>query len=248
MLFEEKHSKSNYYCTLGYDNCNCLLHCQTSFEIIFVENGSIELELKDKVLTVNENECVWILPYEIHRIATPTKSKVSILIFSTDYIADFYNMIKNNSLKKPVTEFSADTLKILKNSSSDRFLLKSALYELCSTVISNGISEYENKSKADISVKIMFYLQEHFKEQISLKTLSEELGYSYSYTSAIFKECFGKSFSDAVNKYRLNEAVKLLKSKKHTITEISRLCGYSTIRNFNIAFKKHFGYTPKELN
>lgn len=246
MLFEEKHSKNNYFCLLEYENINCLLHCQTSFEILFVESGQVILELKDRTLEVNQGECAWVLPYEIHRITTSQESKVSISIFSTDYIADFYDTVKNKSLKNPVTKFSYDTLGMLKNNSNDRFLLKSALYGLCSNVITNGINEDESKSKTDNSVKIILYIQEHYKEQITLKSLANELGYSYSYTSAIFKNCFNKSFSDAVNEYRLNEAIKLLKSKKFTITEVSQLCGFSTIRNFNISFKNHFGKTPRE--
>ena len=53
------------------------------FEIIFVEKGSVVLELKDRVVEINQNECAWVLPYEIHRISTPKESKVSILIFSS---------------------------------------------------------------------------------------------------------------------------------------------------------------------
>lgn len=246
MLFEEKHSKNNYFCLLEYENINCLLHCQTSFEIIFVEKGSVVLELKDRVVEINQNECAWVLPYEIHQITTPQESKVSISIFSTDYIADFYDTVKKKSLKNPVTEFSCDILEKLKNNSDDRFLLKSTLYRLCSKVISNEIYEDDSKSRTDNSVKIILYVQEHYKEQISLKSLAKELGYSYSYTSAIFKECFNKNFSDVVNEYRLNEAARLLKLKKYTITEISQLCGFSTIRNFNIAFKDYYDNTPRD--
>lgn len=245
MLFEEKHSKNNYFCLLEYENINCLLHCQTSFEILFVESGQVILELKNRTLEISQGECAWVLPYEIHRITTPQKSKVSISIFSTDYIADFYDTTKSKTLKNPVTEFSYDILETLKNNSNDRFLLKSTLYGLCSKVISNGIYEDDSKSKTDNSVKIILYIQEHYKEQITLKSLADELGYSYSYTSAIFKSCFNKGFADIVNEYRLNESIKLLKSKKYTITEISQLCGFSTIRNFNIAFKNYFGITPK---
>lgn len=246
MLFEGKHSKNNYFCLLEYENINCILHCQTSFEIIFVEKGSVVLELKDRVVEINQSECAWVLPYENHGITTPKESKVSISIFSTDYIADFYDTVKKKSLKNPVTVFSCHILEILKNKSNDRFLLKSTLYGLCSKVISNGIYEDDSKSRTDNSVKIILYVQEHYKEQITLKSLAKELGYSYSYTSAIFMNCFNRNFADIVNEYRLNEAIRLLKLKKYTVTEVSQLCGFSTIRNFNISFKNHFGKTPRE--
>ena len=246
MLFEEKHNKTNYYCHLEYENINCLLHCQRSFEIVFAEKGSILAEIKNKAFTVSEGNCIWILPYETHRITTPKDSKVSIFIFSTDYISDFYDAVKRKTLKNPVSEFSDNSLDILKNNTDNRFMLKSVLYELCEKVFSGGVSEAEDRSKTDNSVKTMLYLQQHYKEQITLKSLAKELGYSYSYTSAIFKECFHSGFVDIINEFRLDEAVRLLKEKKHSVTEISELCGFATIRNFNIAFKKKFNRSPRE--
>ncbi len=248
MLFEEKHSKSNYCCRLAYEDLFCLMHCQTSFELLFVKSGSVRLELQNRTLTVEEGECVWILPYEIHRFTTPQKSSVFILIFSPDHVADFYDAVRCKTLTLPVLKFTPEVLDALQNETTDPFRLKSALYRLCSDVLSNGAAPRADSSETDNSVKIMLYIQEHYKEPITLKELARDLGYSYSHTSAIFGSCFEKSFSETVNEYRLNEAVRLIQDGNHTITEISQLCGFSTIRNFNIAFKNYYGKTPKEFH
>ncbi len=247
MLFEEKHSKSNYYCRLEYEDLTCLFHCQTSFELLFVKRGSLRLELEDRALNVNEGECVWILPYELHRFTTPQKSSVFLAIFSTDHIPDFYDAMRCKTLTLPVTGFSPEMLRVLQREDSDPFRRKAVLYQLCADVLSNGTFPKGHSLEKDNSVKMMTYIQENYREPISLKALSQALGYSYSHTSAIFHEIFAKSFSGVVNEYRLNESVRLLQEGKHTVTEISRLCGFSTIRNFNIAFKKAFGKTPKEF-
>ena len=86
MLFEEKHSKTNYYTTLEYDNILCISHCQSSFEILFVTEGCVNTVFSDKKVRVNEGECIWVLPYEIHNYETPENSKVFIAIFSADYL------------------------------------------------------------------------------------------------------------------------------------------------------------------
>lgn len=42
-------------------------------------------------------------------------------------------------------------------------------------------------------------------------------------------------------------AVEKIKEGDKTMTEISRSCGFNTIRNFNRVFKDFTGYSPKNL-
>ena len=76
--------------------------------------------------------------------------------------------------------------------------------------------------------------------------MCNDLGYSYNYISSIFKKNFGMNFSAYANQIRTEEAVQLLKHSDKTSAEIANECGFSTIRNFNISFKKQFGISPKE--
>ena len=47
---------------------------------------------------------------------------------------------------------------------------------------------------------------------------------------------------------KLNYALELLKKHSHSVTEISELCGFSSLDYFGKAFKKHFGKSPSEIN
>ncbi len=244
MLFEEKHSKTNYYTTLEYDNILCIPHCQSSFEILFVTEGSIDTVFSDRRVKVNEGECIWILPYEIHYYETPKNSKVFIVIFSVDYLADFAEAVRGKTLINPVISFDKENINALTN--GDVFSKKAILYRLCSVVNKNGTKVNSDNTDNDIAARIMIYIQEHFKEQISLGNIAEYLGYSYSYTSAVFKNIFHKSVSDIVNEHRLDYAKKLLKKNTHTITEVAELSGFSTIRNFNAVFKRVCKLSPSQ--
>ena len=50
-----------------------------------------------------------------------------------------------------------------------------------------------------------------------------------------------------IKSIRLNRALELLQSHKYTITEVSELCGYSSISYFSTVFKKYFGKSPTEV-
>jgi len=41
--------------------------------------------------------------------------------------------------------------------------------------------------------------------------------------------------------------LELLQSHKYNVTEVSELCGFSSIGYFSTVFKKHFGKSPNEI-
>lgn len=69
-------------------------------------------------------------------------------------------------------------------------------------------------------------------------------------SSLLYKKI--KSFTDQspidfIKSIRLNYALELLQSGKYTVTEVSILCGFSSIKYFSAAFKKYFGKSPSEI-
>ena len=50
-----------------------------------------------------------------------------------------------------------------------------------------------------------------------------------------------------IKNIRLNYAMELLQTRKYTITEVSELCGYSSLQYFSMVFKKHFGKQPSDI-
>lgn len=61
------------------------------------------------------------------------------------------------------------------------------------------------------------------------------------------KALTGLSPIDFIKSIRLNHAIELLQSHKYTITEVSELCGYSSVSYFSTVFKKYFGKSPTEV-
>jgi len=52
---------------------------------------------------------------------------------------------------------------------------------------------------------------------------------------------------DLIKAIRLNNAMELLQSRKHTITEVSDRCGFTDVHYFSVVFKKHFGTLPSQV-
>ena len=61
------------------------------------------------------------------------------------------------------------------------------------------------------------------------------------------KSLTDQSPSDFIKMIRLNHSVELLQSGKYTVTEVSELCGFTSLTYFGIVFRKQFGKSPSEI-
>ena len=52
---------------------------------------------------------------------------------------------------------------------------------------------------------------------------------------------------DYIKSIRMNYAIELLQTKKYTVTEVSELCGFSSLGYFSMVFKKYYGKQPSEF-
>lgn len=90
------------------------------------------------------------------------------------------------------------------------------------------------------------YLDQHYMEEITLETVAEKYYFNSSYFSSIFKNYFGKSFSNYLTERRMFEAKRLLAQTDDKIRDIAGKVGYRDANYFVRAFKKFYGYTPEE--
>lgn len=54
------------------------------------------------------------------------------------------------------------------------------------------------------------------------------------------------SFTDFLNLYRIETALRLLDETDKKITDIALESGFQSVRNFNEAFRKKIGISPSE--
>ena len=62
------------------------------------------------------------------------------------------------------------------------------------------------------------------------------------------KSLTDQSPTDFIKTVRLNYSLELLQTRKYTITEVSEMCGFTSVGYFSTVFKKHYGKTPTEIH
>ena len=99
-------------------------------------------------------------------------------------------------------------------------------------------------------VSLVFKVKEAIDENLalfpSISYLAKNIGMSESNMQLKFKLVFGKTMYQYHLEQKLEEAARLIRSRKLSVTETGIFLGYSNLSRFTDAFKRHFGMTPSK--
>ena len=91
------------------------------------------------------------------------------------------------------------------------------------------------------------YLDEHFREDLTLQQLSDGACLNYEYFSRRFKKEVGMNYSEYLLQRRLEEGMHLLSTTDALVGDIAAEVGLSNGSYFSSAFKKTYGLSPNEF-
>lgn len=106
--------------------------------------------------------------------------------------------------------------------------------------VSKYIVEFENFVKIE---------RNYLNPQLSLELIADQLQINKSYLSRIINSELEISFTDYINRLRIEEAKTYLISKEYenyTLSTIGFEAGFNSKSVFNSCFKKYTGFTPSE--
>ncbi len=92
-------------------------------------------------------------------------------------------------------------------------------------------------------VKILDYITTNYKT-VTLDDICNDLNYSQSYVSHLFKKINGHNIREYANILKVNNAKNLLKTTSLSIGEIATLSGFNTISYFTNTFAHFVGESP----
>ena len=232
------------------------LHIHQFPEIVYVKDGSLELTVDDKTETLTAGDIAILAPFQSHSFFTPESVTRWICVFSNDFISNFitkdelYGVGETNSFKASAG-LIAFIEKHLIESDELFFSLSEETIRLFKAIIFAIYEEYlrtvkrvGKKSYHQALSSILYYISEHYTENISLSSIGAALNYSPKYVSLCLSEIDEMNLNALVNSFRADYAKTLLSSTKHKMIDIALECGYANERSFYRAFLKVTGMTP----
>ncbi|OPA81514.1 AraC family transcriptional regulator [Paenibacillus selenitireducens] len=95
--------------------------------------------------------------------------------------------------------------------------------------------------------EVVQHMEEHVTEAWTLQNLANLAHLSPSRFSYLFSQIVGTSPMDYLIQLRLSHAVHLLETTEMKIIEVSTICGFRNLSNFNRLFRLYIGKSPSEL-
>lgn len=101
-----------------------------------------------------------------------------------------------------------------------------------------------NESSID---EILKYINSEYMNDITLKDICHKFGYSFSYLSMKFKKVLGLSYTEYLQKIRIEQSLRLLVHTDKSVVEIADAVGYHDIKAYYTVFKKVINTTPAKF-
>ena len=101
----------------------------------------------------------------------------------------------------------------------------------------------------DQILNIILFQQRYRDKNYSAKQLVEDLETNTRYISAVVNVKFNMNYTSFVNKFRIEEAMAILSSKKYkdlNMEDISTMVGFANRQSFYASFYRINGMTPRE--
>lgn len=249
--FEKRVFENHENAWIGkYRGLRNILHWHFEYEMISVLNGTVVVKIENAEFVAEAGDLFFCTPNELHYIDADENSLVEIMIFTCDIPREL-NRLSLLSPKISCAPIIGSYTQIIKNELNAKAEFYKSKIQLVLTSMIIDIFRNE-KTVMKIDEENSFYKNLIIKISDNMGDITFEeaaafSGYSPSYFSRMFKRLSNMTFSSYLNYIRIEKAISLIKENKMSITEISLVCGFSTIRNFNRVFKSVTDFSPSSL-
>ena len=245
-------------------------HVHDFIELVYFTHGRSRQNVDDRIYDVKHGDMIFINYGSTHSFTAEEPFGYYNICFSPEVVANSIISKENAFSLLSLTAFNelssgTEEAKI-SFSGNERVEIEnilSAMYRECQskhTAWGSVLESYLNiiitkmlrKTEAGMGSEefgstwneLSEYIDANLEGDLTLEVLAQKCFYNPSYFSRVFKEKFGMSFVEYVNRKRLERAVELLIKTNLPIDEISTRVGYTSRSHFYHAFSKYIGGLP----
>ena len=243
------------------------IHDHSAIEILLTLEGMVTYTIEDKVYQVRKGEILIIPQDTAHSLTMEEGSSRYLYLFEPDAIMTMRD-IKSMAIyfNKPfhlrdgseahvrIRELllrardAYDKKELMWNTVCYSSILR--IYATLGQRYLSGIRPRtaDNMRNMDSEVinAVMTYINNHYREELSLENVAGFAGFSRYYFSRSFKKQTGYSFKDYLCQKRLQVAMDLLIRTNRSMRDVAIESGFGSVATFNRVFRAKKGCTPTQ--
>lgn len=246
------------------NNKSNLDHAHRDIELIYMIKGNLQVKVNNEILHLNNSDILLVNSNEFHSFQSDKDSLFVVIHFNYSELSSLLvqknllftcNSIEHASpYDQKLRYVLEELLTIYMKKNKDVFVefLEKAL-KLISILkinyLKNRNLEIENstgKNQNERLTDIIDYIQNNYRNPITLEEVARLHYISVPYLSKIFKIQTGKNFSQYLSEIRLAYAVNELENSDKPITRIALDSGFPYLAAFNRVFYDNYHLKPVE--
>lgn len=249
-----------------YNNIHFIPHWHFEIELIYVRGGVAEINIEGDKILAKEGDLVICDSGLIHSSSSKyMDNHLEFIIFDPTIINPGFDgfQLKNTIITKDeleeyqMTDHLHNLLNVIEIEKNNRDvfyeeIILSSMKTFCFTLyrkIRDREKREDNSNFANVMnfKNLLYYIENNFDQQITLKDGADIMHLSESYFSTKFKDYTGYSFIDYINITRIESSVNDLLNSSKSITDVAYSNGFNNIKTFNRVFKGVTGKTPSQI-
>jgi xylan 1,4-beta-xylosidase len=242
-------------------------HWHNSIELLYVLVGEVKVTVNNETHNLIEEDLLLINSNDIHELtaedcvlfAAQIESSLfdSRLVNINDLRFDCNSSVYRDkrqflNIKRIIAQFVKANANEGKGDSTEVIgmaLSYSLLYELLTNFKADDspVNMDQTRKKLDRLARILNYINEHYREDISLAELAEQEHLSIPYLSKFLTKNLNMNFMSYLNKLRMETAIKELLSSDESVETVAYNSGFPNPRAFVQLFKKEYNMLPSQF-
>ena len=242
-------------------------HNHSAVEILLTLEGMVTYTVEDKIYQVRKGEVLIIPPDTLHSLHMGEGSSRYLFLFEPDaimsmrdikYMASYFNKPFHLRDVSDAHVRIRELLLRANDAYEKREMLWNTLCYSCILRIYATLGQHylgsvrphagdgTGNMDAEVVNAVMTYVNNHYREELSLEDVAKFAGFSRYYFSRSFKRQTGYSFKDYLCQKRLQVAMELLTRTELSMREVASRSGFGSVATFNRAFREKNGCTPSK--
>ncbi len=238
-------------------------HTHTFYQLIYIVNGSCQLQLNGEDIYISAPQIIFLSPGESHGFSEIYTD--NLVTLDVKFMINNSNLVEICSNISPLTKPITEEIKQILEQIRFQGIRKNRWYqEFCRLNVSNLLlileSWYSKETESPIQSipslqlsscsinpltnKIIRYLECNLSFGITSSDLEQVFSFSYRYLSVKFKRDMGMTPMSYRERLRIERAKELMSYTTYELKEIFEMIGFSDIHQFTKSFKKIEGIPP----
>ena len=224
-------------------------HLHGCMEVSFCVAGEVWVTVEGTKFFLSPAQGILIPPNTVHSYDTPASSEYYTILFSQSLMPSFSGLFAHKRPERyvfPVEEPLFRQLREFYGSERTVWGAKALLYRMAEAFLRGNAFQSAPEADAELTRRIITYIQDNLCREVTLGELADHLGYSYYYVSKRIGQVFGASFTTLLAQYRVARVKMLLETGKYTVIQAALDSGFGSVRSFNRVFLELTGLTPSQ--